>query len=181
MTDLDTLVGLLRDKGAARYGDRVNQLQHALQCARLAERSGASDALVVAALFHDIGHLSTDDEGLAARGEDGRHEIAGAALLSRLFGPDVTEPVRLHVQAKRYLCTTNARYRARLSAASVTSLQVQGETLTADETAEFERSLYRDAAIALRSWDDNAKDPAATPPDLEHYRGFAERLLRDRR
>ena len=116
MNGLDELFRLLEEKGGARYGgEQVNQLQHALQCAALAERTKAPDSLVIAALLHDIGHLSHDDEGLAARGLDARHEDTGAEVLSRFFGPDVTEPVRLHVEAKRYLCTANPRYFDRLS------------------------------------------------------------------
>lgn len=177
MTDLDRLFRLLSEKGGARYGaERVSQLEHALQCALLAERSKASDSLVIAALLHDIGHLTGDDEGLAERGEDARHEDLGAAALRRVFGPEVTEPVRLHVDAKRYLCATNGRYRGRLSPASVTSLQVQGGAFSDDEAARFERHAFAKPAIALRSWDDNAKCPETRTPPLAHFRTVAERL-----
>lgn len=176
MTDLDEVFRLLSDKGGDRYGgEDVSQLQHALQCAKLAERANASDALIVAALLHDIGHLSIDDEGLAERGEDACHELVGAAVLSRLFGPEVTEPVRLHVDAKRYLCATNPRYRERLSPSSVTSLRVQGGPFTSAEAEIFKENTFSDAAIALRSWDESAKDPKAETPGLGHYRAIADR------
>jgi phosphonate degradation associated HDIG domain protein len=177
MTGLDDIFRLLEERGGARYGgEGVTQLHHALQCAALAERSGAADALVVAALLHDIGHLTADDEGLAAKGEDARHEAAGALALAALFGPEVAEPVRLHVDAKRYLCAVNPRYYERLSAASVTSLTVQGGVFSTAEADAFGRSPHARAATQLRSWDDAAKDPVATTPDLAHYRAIAERL-----
>lgn len=176
MTDLDAVFRLLSEKGAARCGgEDVSQLQHALQCAKLAERANAPDALVVAALLHDIGHLSSDDEGLAERGEDACHELVGAAVLSRLFGPEVTESVRLHVDAKRYLCATNARYSARLSPSSVKSLRVQGGPFTPAEAEIFRENTFSDAALALRSWDESAKDPKAETPGLKHYRAIADK------
>jgi phosphonate degradation associated HDIG domain protein len=179
MSELDELFRTLREMGGARYGgEAVSQLQHALQAAALAERAGAGAALVVAALLHDIGHLASDDEGLAERGEDARHEAVGAALLERCFGPEVSQPVRLHVEAKRYLCATNPRYFARLSPASVTSLGVQGGVLAADAAERFAAAPHARAALALRSWDDLAKDPDARTPTLRHYQELAERLAR---
>ncbi len=179
MTDPDELFDLLAAKGAARYGDaEVSQLQHALQCAALAERAGASDALIMAALFHDIGHLLEDDEGAAARGLDLRHEDSGANALASLFGPEAAEPVRLHVAAKRYLCAVNARYFDRLSPASVISLQVQGGAFDVTATEKFAALPHARDAIALRAWDDLAKDPRATPPPLAHFRARAEASLR---
>ena len=179
MTGLDGLFRLLTEKGGARYGSEpVSQLEHALQCAALAEENQAPESLIVAALLHDIGHLASDDEGLAARGRDARHEIVGAALLSRYFGPEVTEPVRLHVAAKRYLCATEARYGARLSRGSVTSLKVQGGLLSAAEVERFAKKTFFDCAIALRRWDDAAKTPGAPTPGLESYQALAEKLSR---
>ena len=179
MTDMDRLFRLLEEKGGARYGgEQVNQLEHALQCALLAERSQSSDSLIIAALLHDIGHLTSDDEGLAARGRDARHEDVGAAELGRTFGPEVTEPVRLHVEAKRYLCATNERYRGHLSPASITSLRVQGGVFSEQEAEQFARHAFAKPAIALRSWDDNAKCPDTQTPSLDHFRAIAEPLSR---
>lgn len=179
MSELEDIFRLLSDEGTRRFdGEGVTQLQHALQCALLAERSQASESLVVAALLHDIGHLSIDDEGLAARGEDARHEAVGATLLSRFFGPEVTEPVRLHVAAKRYLCATDARYGAVLSRDSVTSLKVQGGLLSAAEIERLEEQPLFETAVALRRWDDAAKDPEARTPGLAAYRALAAQLSR---
>ncbi len=179
MRDLDWFFDLLSEKGFARYGgEQVSQLQHALQCALLAEQAGAEDRLITAALFHDIGHLTTDDEGLAEAGRDARHEVAGANALSRVFSPEVTDPIRYHVDAKRYLCATDGTYQARLSAASRTSLQVQGDAMTAEEARRFESKASFEEAVQLRRWDDDAKWPDATTPDLQHFRPAAERLSR---
>lgn len=177
MSRIEPLLSLLQNKGGARYGgEAVTQLQHALQAAHLAEREGAPASQIAAALLHDIGHLQVDDDGLAARGKDARHERAGAALLKHYFGPSVTDPVRLHVDAKRYLCTTNPDYHAALSAASVTSLKVQGGPYSSSEAEVFAARPFAKEAVALRRWDDLAKDPAAKPPSLEHFAETAEAL-----
>ncbi len=177
MSPVAPLFALLRDKGGARYGgEAVTQLQHALQCAALAERAEAGEAQAIAALLHDIGHLQVEDEGLAARGKDARHEAVGAALLRQVFGPSVTQPIRLHVNAKRYLTATDPAYLAGLSPASVTSLGVQGGPFSASEAEAFARRPYALEAVDLRRWDDLAKDPDARPPGLDHFAAAAERL-----
>src|SRR5271163_3640071 len=102
MKIIDEIINLFQRCGDAAYhGEAVSQTEHALQSAALAERQGAPDTLVVAALLHDIGHLlDGQDEDLAVNGVDGQHEEAGHAWLSQHFGPEVTEPIRLHVDAK---------------------------------------------------------------------------------
>ena len=111
MQIVEEILDLFATKGASAYhGEAVSQAEHALQAADLAEQEGSPDALVVAALLHDVGHLlDGQDEDLAIRGVDGRHEEAGGAWLSRHFGPEVIEPIRLHVAAKRYLCAVDPR------------------------------------------------------------------------
>jgi phosphonate degradation associated HDIG domain protein len=176
-TIVDTIIDLFAKRGAAAYhGEAVLQVEHALQAAELAERDGASDQLVVAALLHDVGHLlDGQDEDLAARGVDGCHEEAGYAWLARHFGPEVTGPIRLHVAAKRYLCTVSPAYGKGLSPASRLSLALQGGAMTADECAEFEGNPAHRDALRLRYWDDAAKVPGLEVRGLEHYR---ERLSR---
>ena len=177
MIGFDEIFEILETKGGARYGgEDISQLQHALQCATLAERAGASDHMVTAALFHDIGHLIVDDEGAAGRGIDLVHEECGAEALARLFGPEVAEPVRLHVEAKRYLCTANPRYAERLSEASTLSLNVQGGPMDADAATRFAKGPHARSAMALRSWDEAAKDPEAQTPPLSHFRETAQRV-----
>ena len=122
-----------------------------------------------------MGHLlDGQDEDLATRGIDGHHEEAGSAWLARHFGPEVIEPIRLHVAAKRYLCAVDPAYLAGLSPASRLSLSVQGGPMDAEERAAFEANPYHRDALRLRHWDDTAKVPGLDVPGLGHYRDRLE-------
>lgn len=171
------LLGLLAELGGDRYGgEEVTQLAHMLQCATFAQREGAPDSLVAAALLHDIGHLvNPKDEGATLRGIDAAHETVGAGYLARWFGPAVSAPVAQHVAAKRYLCQAEDGYFARLSEESVRSLAVQGGPFTDREAEAFLARPYAADAIALRRWDELAKDPAMATPRLEDFRPLLER------
>ena len=171
----------LRHGEDAYFGEAVTQSAHGLQAAHQAVEVGADDALVVAALLHDIGHLLHGDEALAGAGIDGRHEEIGAVWLAQHFGPEVTEPVRLHVPAKRYLCATDPGYLGGLSPASVTSLALQGGPFTKDEVAAFDALPQARAALALRRWDDGAKIVGWDVAPLDAYLPMVERALRSPR
>jgi len=161
----------------AYFGEGVSQLEHALQAAWLAEQSKAPPALVAAALLHDVGHLIHGlPEDIADQGVDGLHEDAGADWLAKHFGPEVTEPIRLHVDAKRYLCYTDPSYRALLSPSSQQSLALQGGTCTADEARALESRPYFKNAVLLRRWDDSAKVPGLVVPPLDHYQSLMQSL-----
>ena len=181
MNIVDEVCDLFATKGHAAYvGEPVSQLEHALQSAYHAERENAADTLVVAALLHDIGHLVHKlPEDAANHGIDTRHEQMGHAWLNRYCGAEVTEPIRLHVPAKRYLCATDANYQAQLSPASMQSLALQGGPFSPDEIAEFERNPHFQAAVDLRRWDDLAKVPGLDVPPLDYYRPRLQRVLRD--
>jgi phosphonate degradation associated HDIG domain protein len=164
-------------RGGDSYGENVSQLDHALQCAWLAEEEGASDSLIAAALLHDYGHLFEGRGDVAARdGRDARHELHGAKALKRWFGPEVTGPVALHVLAKRYLCAAEPGYEAALSPASVLSLQLQGGRFTLAQCARFERGRFAADAVRLRRWDDAGKVEDLATPGLAHYWPLLERL-----
>jgi gamma-butyrobetaine dioxygenase len=168
------IAGLFASEGAAEYlGEPVSQAAHMLQAAVLAEREQAGEALIAAALLHDVGHF----RGLM-RGTDDRHADSGASWLARWFGEEVTEPVRLHVAAKRYLCATEPGYAAVLSPASVYTLRVQGGPMQGAELAEFEANRYSAAAIRVRRWDDAAKDPRAQVPPFDHFASVLRALAR---
>ena len=174
------LADLLEGKGSRRYGlSDVNQLQHALQAALLAEQAGCNAALITASLLHDIGHMVHNlGENPAEEGVDDRHEELGRAYLAALFGPDVTEPVRLHVPAKRYLCATEADYFARLSPDSVLSLKLQGGPMSADEVAKFRASPHAAAAVQLRRFDEAAKIANLQTPPVAHFLPYVRACLR---
>lgn len=176
MSAIERLLALLATKGGAQYGEEaVSQLQHALQCAALAEEEGAEGSTVAAALLHDIGHLLHKlGKSPARRGIDDRHEALGGKTLLRDFGAAVAGPVRLHVAAKRWLCAAEPDYFARLSPASVRSLMLQGGPMTAEEAARFLALPYAEAAIRVRRWDDAAKVRGKKTPPLEHYRAVLE-------
>jgi phosphonate degradation associated HDIG domain protein len=169
---VDQLIELLAGEGTQQYGEeQVSQGDHALQSAFLAESEGAPATLIAAALLHDIGHLVYGvGSRPAARSMDDRHEKLGAAHLQRAFDPAVTEPIRLHVAAKRYLCGTDPGYFGLLSKASVRSLELQGGPLIPAEAAAFRAMTYAGDAIRLRRWDEMAKIPGRQTPNLDHYR-----------
>lgn len=157
-----SILALYRQGGDRMYaGEPVTQLVHAWQCGRLAEKSGASDALQLASWLHDVGHLWVNAEGTPTlRGEDDGHENVGASLLVSVFGPAVSEPVRLHVKAKRYLVTTRHAYARKLSPDSVRSFHLQGGLMSQAECAAFEAEPYFTDALKLRVWDDLGKSQA---------------------
>jgi [1-hydroxy-2-(trimethylamino)ethyl]phosphonate dioxygenase len=163
----------------AYFGERVSMAEHGLQAAHFAQAEGAPEALVVAALLHDIGHLlEAMPDAIDDWTADARHEEVGARWLARHFDASISEPVRLHVPAKRYLCATDAGYFARLSAASVHTLKLQGGPMSAPEVAQFEaQALYREA-VRLRHWDDQGKVAGLKTMPLEAYASLIERLAR---
>ena len=157
---MNTLLALYEQGGDLVYsGESVTQLMHAWQCGRLAEKSGASPALQLASWLHDVGHLWVNLEGTPTLvGHDDAHESMGAQVLLPVFGPAVSEPVRLHVQAKRFLVSTRETYARKLSPDSVRSLHLQGGLMGLQERSAFEAEPYFVDAVKLRVWDDLGKN-----------------------
>jgi phosphonate degradation associated HDIG domain protein len=176
---VDFVADILTRRGAESYlGEAVTMQQHMLQAAYAAERAGADEDLVAAALLHDIGHYTGEfGEDYIAQAVDNRHESAGAHVLDGLFPPVVVDCVRLHVAAKRYLCATCAGYHERLSPSSAATLALQGGPMDADERAAFESELYFREAVMVRLWDDEAKEPAVVTPDFAHYAPLLRRVV----
>ena len=175
----DELLDIYNRRATGRYGlSAVNQQQHALQSAALAETQGEPAALIVAALVHDIGHMVHDlGEEAAKNGIDDLHEELGAQWLAPRFGPDVTEPVRLHVPAKRYLCAVDMSYFGKLSPDSVRSMALQGGPMSREEVRSFERLTHAEAAVRLRRIDEAAKDPNAITLPVEHFMQYVDVVL----
>ena len=180
MSVVDEIFRIFRDYGSGQYlGEPVSMTEHMLQSAYAAEQDGAPPRLVAAALLHDYGHFIHEfPEDAAEHGIDTRHEEVAHAFLSRHFGPEIAEPIRMHVAAKRYLCATDPSYLGELSPASLHSLELQGGPYSVAEVAEFEASPYAEDAVRLRRYDDRGKVAGLETPDLEHYRPVLETALR---
>lgn len=169
---VDEVIALYERWGHQRYDDLVSQLDHALQCAALADDAGADDALIVASLLHDIGHLLELDQADGQMGDltiDRRHESTAVRALAGLFPASVTAPIALHVEAKRYLCAVDPTYRTLLSEGSVRSLATQGGPMSAAEVARFRALPAHGAACDLRRWDDLGKVEGLTVAPFDDY------------
>ena len=174
------LFDFMMRRGQTFYDESVTQLEHALQCANRARISDATATQITSALLHDLGHFLLDEHNAdkAFLADDLNHEAVGAAFLEPFFPDAVTTPVRLHVPAKRYLCTTDAEYYDGLSEASKRSLRVQGGDMSDEERSAFERIPHFEDALSLRRWDDLAKVRNLETPGLETYREVVESCLR---
>jgi [1-hydroxy-2-(trimethylamino)ethyl]phosphonate dioxygenase len=174
MNPVDEILAHFAEHGTSHFDEKdVTQLGHALQCAHQAEQAGAGAALITACLLHDVGHLINADARAAIdRGEDAEHEIRAMRYLEQWFGDDVLQPIRWHVDAKRYLTATDDDYFAKLSEGSVRSLEVQGGPFSDAEVMDFEARPHHHDAVQLRRWDEGAKSPSAQTPPLEHFRQY---------
>jgi phosphonate degradation associated HDIG domain protein len=178
MLSLDDIESVFARKGHEQYtGEPVTQLEHALQTAALAEAEGADDALVTAALLHDLGHLLHELGATPTlRGLDDLHQYAALPFLRGLFPDDVLGGIQLHVDAKRYLCAARPGYLQALSADSQRSLVLQGGVFSADEARAFIDRPGAANAVRLRVWDDLAKTAGAPTPPLAHFMARARRV-----
>ena len=178
-TIVDFLGSIFDRRGSEEYlGEPVTMGEHMLQGATLAERAGHSDEIVAAALLHDIGHFTSEFGTFTMDDtEDRHHEDAGAEVLERFFPSVITDCVRYHVAAKRYLCATRPEYFRRLSEASVHSLNLQGGPMNEDEVAEFKRNPNLEEIIAVRFLDDAGKHAGMETPDFWHFAPILQRLV----
>jgi phosphonate degradation associated HDIG domain protein len=171
--NLSEVISLLLRRGQNQYGmEAVSQLEHALQCADLAEKAGESIETVVAALLHDFGHLlATERDGLTEinTDHDDLHQYIALPFIRHLFTDAVLEPIRLHVDAKRYLCLIDPGYWKDLSPASQHSLELQGGKFSEAEGEFFISLPFAAEAVRLRRYDDMAKVPGKSGPDLNYF------------
>ena len=176
---VDALFNYMEEQGQSFYDEVVTQLEHALQCAALAQQNDASPTLITSALLHDLGHFILDEHNAdkAFLATDLNHEEIGAQYMEPFFPEAVTTPIRLHVPAKRYLCTTDASYHDGLSDASKKSLVVQGGIMSDEEREAFEQIPHFQDALTLRRWDDLAKVKGLETAKLETYRDIVQQCL----
>jgi [1-hydroxy-2-(trimethylamino)ethyl]phosphonate dioxygenase len=176
VTVLEEILQLYADRGdGAYFGESVSMTEHGLQAAHFARAAGAPSSLIVAALLHDVGHLVEEvPDDLADWTTDAAHERVGADWLARRFPPAVSEPVRLHVPAKRYLLATDPTYLANLSPASVVTLKLQGGPMSPEEAARFETKRFNREAVLVRRCDDRGKVAGLRTAGLADYRAMIE-------
>ena len=174
METADEVLGLFAGRGGGAYfGESVSILQHMLQAAYFAEEEAAPPHLILAALLHDVGHfLEEVPDNIAEWHSDAKHEELGGRWLAQRFGTQLSDPVRLHVPAKRYLCATDAAYFAKLSPASVITLKLQGGPMSAAEVREFEREPFFREAVRVRTWDDRGKVPDLRTREIGSYKAM---------
>lgn len=179
----DNIVAFIGDifdrRGGEEYlGEPVTMAQHMLQGATIAEQQGLSEEIIVGVLLHDIGHFTSefgtyhpDDT------EDRHHEDAGAEVLGRFFPSVITDCVKYHVAAKRYLCATRPDYFKRLSPASVHTLELQGGPMSAAEVADFEANPNLKEIIQVRYLDEAGKRADMETPDYWHFAPMVQRMV----
>lgn len=173
------LASIFERRGAEEYlGEPVTIAEHMLQGAALAEAEGAGDELVAAALLHDIGHFTSEFGTYSPDDtEDKHHDDAGAEVLAPFFPPLVTECVRLHVSAKRYLCASDPTYFGKLSSASVHTLSLQGGPMNADEAQAFRKNPFHAEAVRVRIWDEGGKVPGMATKRFRDYEPLLQRVV----
>ena len=178
-TIVEFLAGIFERRGAEDYlGEPVTVAEHMLQGAWLAEQENAPEELVVAALLHDIGHFTSEFGTYSADDtQDRHHDEAGGKVLAPFFPEVVTECVRLHVAAKRYLCATDDTYFGKLSPASVHTLSLQGGPMSKEEIAEFERNPHFREAVQVRLWDEGGKVPGMKTRSFRDYVPLLQRVV----
>jgi phosphonate degradation associated HDIG domain protein len=178
-TPEEVLELLAKQGGESYFGEPVTVLEHCLEAAHFAREANSPPTLIVAALLHDVGHLlHHENEDAAEHGVNTRHEELADQMLSAHLPASVTEPIRLHVAAKRYLCFADAAYLEALSPSSVLSLSLQGGPMSSQEAAAFLAGPFAQQAIALRHWDDEAKIPALPVSSAHSYLPLIETLWR---
>ena len=172
LKSVESVIELLSQHGNSQYGgEAVTQAEHALQSGLIARNKGHALTLIAACLLHDIGHLlhhlpdDAPDQGI-----DDFHEELGAGWLGQNFSPETVEPVRLHVAAKRYLCSKELGYLEGLSGPSLLSLELQGGPMSVSEMTDFENNTYFESAIALRRIDEEAKIPGLATPSPSDFK-----------
>ena len=174
---VDKIINKSQTNNSLYIGEKVTITEHMVQTAMLAEQNHSSESLICACLLHDYGHFIIEDpDQLVSKSIDGKHENIAFNFLKNYFKQEVVEPIKLHVQAKRYLCR-NKSYWNILSEASKVSLKLQGGIMSDDETKKFISSKFHDDSILLRKYDDEGKIPNIKVKKIEDYRNLINSQL----
>ena len=177
MRIVDKIINKYQNNNSLYIGEKVTITEHMIQTAMLAEENHSSKSLICACLLHDYGHFIIEDpDRLVSKSIDGKHEDIGFNFLNNYFRPEVVEPIRLHVQAKRYLCRDKSYWSA-LSEASKVSLKLQGGIMSDVETEKFTSLKFHYDAILLRKYDDEGKIPNIKMKKIEDYRNLINSQL----
>lgn len=178
-TIVDFLAGIFERRGGEEYlGEPVTMAEHMLQGAHFAEQAGETEIIVVATLLHDIGHFTSEFGTFSMDDvEDRHHEEAGARVLERFFPTLVTDCVRYHVAAKRYLCAAKPEYLGKLSDASIHSLNLQGGPMNAEEVLVFEQNGNCEEIVRVRYYDDAGKQAGLTTQPFSYYAPMIQRIV----
>lgn len=183
-TRVEEVFSLLDHFGNADYiGEAISQIEHGCQAAQCAEKEGFSEEVILAALFHDIGHLCEMNGEKPQMGGYGvmEHEKLGADFLrERGFSENMAKLVQSHVEAKRYLCFADSEYYGKLSEASKKTLEYQGGAMTQTEAVDFEKDPLFKTIIRMRHWDELAKEVEVPLPDMQRYKNMAIAHLKNR-
>ena len=174
---VDEIINKYQNNNSLYIGEKVTMTEHMIQTAMVAEENHSAEPLVCACLLHDYGHfIIKDPDQLVLKSQDGKHENIAFNFLKNYFKPEVVEPIKLHVQAKRYLCR-NQSYWNILSEASKVSLKLQGGIMDDDEAKKFISLKFHDDAILLRKYDDEGKIPNIKMKKIEDYRNLINSQL----
>ena len=177
MQIVDEIINKYQNNNSLYIGEKVTMTEHMIQTAMLAEENHSPESLICACLLHDYGHFIIEDpDHLVSKSINGKHEDIGFNFLNNYFKPEVVEPIKLHVQAKRYLCREKSYWNA-LSNASKVSLKLQGDVMSNDEAKKFESLKFHNSAILLRKYDDEGKIPNTKMKKIEEYRDLISSQL----
>jgi len=178
---VDKIINKYQTNNSLYIGEKVTMTEHMVQTAMLAEQNHSSESLICACLLHDYGHFIIEDpDHLVSKLTDGKHEDIAFNFLKNYFKPEVFEPIKLHVQAKRYLCR-NKSYWNTLSEASKVSLKLQGGIMGNNEAKKFVSLKFHGDAILLRKYDDDGKIPNIKMKKIDEYRDLiASQLINEK-
>jgi 2-amino-1-hydroxyethylphosphonate dioxygenase (glycine-forming) len=176
-TIVNEVFSLYEKHGSEDYiGEPVSQLEHMSQAAALAEEEGCDDEVILAAFFHDIGHLCVsghETESMDGFGNVDHEKLGADYLRERGFSERLAALVESHVIAKRYLTYKYPEYYSQLSEASRATLEFQGGCMNEEEASNFEQNPDAELFVRLRYWDDKAKEVNKPIPDMLHIKLLA--------